>query len=78
MQYHTAHHMFPSVPFWKLKELNAAIEEGAGPPHRMGYLEFQWQVIRSFMGGKTEADYPQHEVWIIPRANGGAMRLPAE
>ena len=44
----------------------------------MGYLEFQWQVIRALMGGKTEADYPSHEVWIVPRANGGAMRLPAE
>lgn len=78
MQYHTAHHMFPSVPFWKLKELNRAIEDGAGQPHRMGYLEFQWQVIRALMGGRTEADYPQHEVWIIPRAGRGAMRLPAE
>ncbi len=78
MQYHTAHHMFPSVPFWKLKELNAAIEEGAGPPHKMSYIAFQVQIIRALMGGKTEADYPQHEVWIIPRANGGAMRLPAE
>lgn len=78
MQYHTAHHMFPSVPFWKLKELNAAVEEGAGAPHKMGYLAFQVQIIRALMGGKSEADYPQHEVWIIPRANGAAMRLPAE
>jgi len=78
MQYHTAHHMFPSVPFWKLKELNAAIEEGAGPPHKMSYLGFQVEIIKALMGGKTEADYPEHEVWIIPRAGGGSMRLPAE
>ena len=36
MPYHTAHHIFPSVPFWKLRELNAKIEGNAGEVHRMG------------------------------------------
>ena len=27
MPYHTAHHTFPSVPFWKLNELNSKIEK---------------------------------------------------
>lgn len=65
MQYHTAHHAFPSVPFHRLRELNREMTEGAGtPPHSMGYLEFQLEVIRKLSGGKSEADYPYDEVWI--------------
>ncbi len=79
MQYHTAHHMFPSVPFWKLKDLNADLEKGiGGPPHRMSYLGFQVQVIRKLAGASSEADFPMNEVWIAPRPGGGTMRLPAE
>ncbi|MEM7239467.1 MAG: fatty acid desaturase, partial [Pseudomonadota bacterium] len=67
MQYHTAHHAFPSVPFHKLRELNRKMTEGAGvPPHAMGYLEFQIEVVRKLWGGKSEADYPHDEVWITP------------
>jgi fatty acid desaturase len=79
MQYHTAHHMFPSVPFWKLKDLNGDLEASiGGAPHRMGYIEFQVAVIKALSGGKSEADYPMNEVWILPRPGGGSMRMPAE
>lgn len=65
MQYHTAHHAFPSVPFHRLRDLNARMTEGAGkPPHAMGYLAFQAAVIGKLWGGRTEADYPSDEVWI--------------
>ncbi|MEM6663720.1 MAG: fatty acid desaturase [Pseudomonadota bacterium] len=65
MQYHTAHHAFPSVPFHRLKELNREMTEGYGtPPYSMGYIEFQIQIIQKLMGGRTEADYPHDEVWI--------------
>ena len=65
MQYHTAHHAFPSVPFHRLRELNRKMTEGTGtPPHSMGYFEFQREVIRKLSGGKSEADYPYDEVWI--------------
>lgn len=78
MQYHTAHHMFPSVPFWKLRDLNADIEAGiGGAPHRMGYVEFQIQVIRKLAGASSEADFPMNEVWIAPLPGGGSARLPA-
>ncbi len=67
MQYHTAHHAFPSVPFHRLKELNRAMTEGAGKPAwSMGYLEFQVAVIGKLLGGRSEADYPETEVWITP------------
>ena len=65
MQYHTAHHAFPSVPFHRLKDLNREMTEGAGtPPYSMGYLEFQAQVLAKLWAAKSEADYPYDEVWI--------------
>lgn len=74
MQYHTAHHAFPSVPFWKLKSLNREMTEGAGaPPWSMGYIEFQIALIGKLMKG-SEADYPQNEVWV---SSSGA-RVPLD
>jgi fatty acid desaturase len=65
MQYHTAHHAFPGVPFHRLRELHTAVftERGATPPS-MSYLGFQWAVLRAFGGGRTEADYPDDAAWI--------------
>lgn len=74
MQYHTAHHAFPSVPFHHLKKLNSKMSEGVGhPPHSMGYFEFQFKVIRLLAGGKSEKDYPYDEVWIT--SDGGRVSL---
>ncbi|MFK7753304.1 MAG: fatty acid desaturase [Sedimentitalea sp.] len=77
MPYHTAHHTFPAVPFWKLRDLNARIENKAGQVHRMGWIEFQIEVIQKLMA-KDESAYPMDEVWVIPRAGGRSTRLPAE
>lgn len=77
MPYHTAHHIFPSVPFWKLRELNAKIESNAGEVHRMGWLEFQYEVIKK-LRAKDEGQYPMNEVWVIPRSGGRTMRMQAE
>lgn len=77
MPYHTAHHTFPSVPFWKLKALNAKLEAATGPVHRMGWIEFQIAVIGKLMR-KGEKDYPMNEVWVVPRDGGRMARLPAE
>ena len=46
MPYHTAHHTFPSVPFWKLKKLNNKIKNQAGEVYSMGYIEFQFEVMK--------------------------------
>jgi fatty acid desaturase len=71
MQYHTAHHAFPGVPFHRLRELHEAIftARGAAPPS-MTYLGFQMAVLRAFARGRTEADYPDDCTWITdsPRA----------
>ncbi|MEO0342828.1 MAG: fatty acid desaturase [Pseudomonadota bacterium] len=78
MPYHTAHHTFPAVPFWKLRELNTKLEAKAGEVHRMGWIEFQIEVIKK-LTAKDESQYPMNEVWIIPRSGGrAAMRLQAE
>lgn len=77
MPYHTAHHIFPSVPFWKLRELNAKIEGNAGEVHRMGWIEFQVEVIKK-LSAKDEGQYPMNEVWVIPRRGGRSMRMQAE
>lgn len=65
MQYHTAHHAFPGVPFHRLPVLHAKLfdERGAAPP-MMTYLGFQAAVIRAFWPNRTEADYPDDRAWI--------------
>ncbi len=64
MPYHTAHHTFPSVPFWKLKHVNKKVEEVSGPVHSMGWLEFQFSVISRLLE-KDESRWPQNEVWVV-------------
>jgi len=77
MPYHTAHHTFPAVPFWKLKDLNDKLEDKAGEVHRMGWIEFQIEVI-SKLRAKDESQYPMDEVWIVPTSGGRSARIPAE
>ncbi len=76
MPYHTAHHTFPSVPFWKLKTLNEKIEAQAGEVWRMGWIEFQIEVIKK-LRAKDESQYPMNEVWVVPMS-GRQVRVPAE
>ena len=66
MQFHTAHHAFPGVPFHRLKELNHALftARGTAPPS-MTYLGFQVAAIRAFRHGRTEADYADDSIWIL-------------
>jgi fatty acid desaturase len=66
MQYHTAHHAFPGVPFHRLPRLHAALftARGAAPP-TMGYLEFQRAMLRALRDGRTEADFPDDRAWIV-------------
>ena len=77
MPYHTAHHTFPAVPFWKLRELNDKLEDKAGEVHRMGWIEFQIEVINK-LRAKDESQYPMDEVWVVPTSGGRHARIPAE
>ena len=65
MQYHTAHHAFPGVPCYRLRELHEEIfvSQGRAPP-TMTYLGFQRAVLRTLWSGRTEADYPDDARWI--------------
>ena len=76
MPYHTAHHSYPSVPFWQLRKLNDKIENAAGPVHRMGWIEFQIEVIRR-LAQKDESQWPMDEVWIVPLKDGRQIHLEA-
>ncbi|MBL3703169.1 rhizopine catabolism protein [Sulfitobacter sp. BDSS02] len=76
MPYHTAHHTFPSVPFWRLRDLDATMRENGAEPHRMGWIEFQVEVWRK-LRRKNEDDYPYDEVWIVPRGNGASVKVEA-
>jgi fatty acid desaturase len=71
MQYHTAHHAFPGVPFHRLRRLHGIIftEEGLSAP-MMTYLGFQLAVLRAFSSGKTEADYGDATTWIADQRHG--------
>ncbi len=77
MPYHTAHHTFPSVPFWSLRKLNEKLERKVGPVHQIGYLEFQFEVVRK-LARKDESQYPMNEVWIVPRTGGRDIRIPID
>ena len=76
MPYHTAHHTFPSVPFWKLRDLNVRIESQTGEVWRMGWIEFQIEVIRK-LAAKDESRYPMNEVWVMSH-RGRRIEVPAE
>lgn len=76
MPYHTAHHTFPSVPFWKLRDLEDAMRENGAEPYRMGWIEFQVEVIRK-LWSKSEDEYPYDEVWIVSDAQGRKHRVEA-
>ena len=76
MPYHTAHHSYPSVPFWQLRELNNRIESAAGPVHRMGWIEFQIEVIQK-LAQKDESQWPTNEAWVVRDENGKTIELEA-
>lgn len=76
MPYHTAHHSFPSVPFWRLRELDAAMRGSGAEPYSMGWIEFQVEVLRK-LWARSEADYPYDDVWIVQRGDGRRYRLEA-
>jgi len=69
MPYHTAHHAFPSVPFWQLRELDAELKGNGAEPYAMGWIEFQIEVIRK-LAAKDESQYPFDEVWVVSTAQG--------
>ncbi|MFT6146669.1 MAG: fatty acid desaturase [Myxococcota bacterium] len=56
MTFHTAHHAYPSVPFFRLPHLHSALVDTAGPPQTVTYLEFQRWVLG--------------RLWKQPEANG--------
>ncbi|WP_411818769.1 fatty acid desaturase [Hyphococcus sp. DH-69] len=54
MQYHTAHHLYPSVPFFRLpalhQEIFGTLEK---EPPTITYQAFQWHMIRKLIADKS-------------------------
>jgi len=44
--------------------------------HRMGWIEFQIEVIRR-LAQKDESQWPMDEVWIVPLKDGRQIHLEA-
>ncbi len=64
MQYHTAHHAYPSVPFHRLKTLDREVFAARGQrPPSMTYLGFQRAIVRALMV-KGEAEYTDDRAWV--------------
>ena len=76
MPYHTAHHMFPSVPFWKLKDLDSKIAASGNTVQKMGWFEFQMEAFKK-LKANHEDYYAYDEVWIVPTGNGKTAKLEA-
>ena len=64
------------MPFWQLRKLNDKIENAAGEVHRMGWIEFQVEVMKRLMQ-KDESQWPMDDVWIVPAKGGRQVRLEA-
>jgi fatty acid desaturase len=56
MNYHAEHHMYPAIPFWKLKKLHALIKHDCPNPNR-GLLSAWKEIITIQKKQKTDPDY---------------------
>jgi fatty acid desaturase len=72
MQYHTAHHAFPSVPCYRLRALHRELfAHRRAPPPTMTYFGFQRAIIVA-LWVQDENAYPDDRAWITP---AGQSRL---
>lgn len=56
MPYHTAHHRYPAVPFYRLPILHGEMfYAGSSRPETMGYLSFQWHMLRKLLRENTSS-----------------------
>ena len=56
MNYHTEHHMYPAVPFWKLPELHRLLRHDMPVPNK-GLLSAWKEILRIQKRQKTEPGY---------------------
>ena len=57
MTYHTVHHTYPSVPFYRLPELHKEVEEKLGfELPSSPYLKLHWRHLKQMFAGATELD----------------------
>jgi fatty acid desaturase len=57
MTYHTVHHTFPSVPFYRLPDLHREVERVLGFKLPGGpYLSLHWSLFKALRSGRTELE----------------------
>ena len=57
MTYHTVHHTFPSVPFYRLPELHRDVEAALGyAVPTESYLALHWRQFRALARGHSELE----------------------
>ena len=78
MTYHTVHHTYPSVPFYKLPELHAEIEAKLGfALPTSTYFDLHWGHLRQLLAGNTELDLCAAHDKVI-RQGGQLRRITGE
>ena len=75
MTYHTVHHTYPSVPFYRLPALHKEVEQELGfALPSAGYFELHWGHLKALLGGTTELELcAEHDRQI--RESGALSRL---
>ena len=75
MQYHTAHHAYPVVPFYRLKELHKdAFTANGLKPATLTWSKFHKHVIKA-LRERPESEQPDDQVWVgqgLTRLDTGA------
>jgi fatty acid desaturase len=75
MQYHTAHHAYPAVPFHRLKQLHEEAFTANGlKPATLSWSEFQRLMIKA-LRERPESEQPDDRVWVgqgLTRLDTGA------
>ena len=57
MAYHTVHHTFPGVPFYRLPQLHREVEAALGYPLSSdAYFAPHWKHLKQLAAGKSELD----------------------
>jgi Na+-transporting NADH:ubiquinone oxidoreductase subunit F len=78
MNYHTEHHMFPSVPFHSLPALSEATKADF-PPQYSGFREAYREIWSVYQQQKTDPNYFVDRSPLLPssaRAKGASIRTP--
>jgi fatty acid desaturase len=74
MTFHTAHHAYPSVPFFRLADLHTELVKVAGDPKTTTYLGFQrWVLARLWERSESQGAFCNVPDCPSPHATPGTV-----